>query len=424
MPNSRRHSWKTEVAVVALAGMAVALSARADDAPPSWQALGLSGTLRASAFSHDFSVDRHASAAAVSTWFTAAPRQFLGARAFLDGWLQAESLRRGSRTSADLREGYVERPLGDVDVKAGRQIIVWGRADKINPTDVWSVRDLTLLTTDNEDQRLGAAAVQANRRFGEVRLIGVWQPEWRTPQFPISQLPSGLTAHNLRPNDPSGQYGLKLDHSGAGVDWSVSYAHAIDKLPDLRLGTSTDLDFIYQPIQMYGADAAVPVGQYGLRAEMAYTRRPRRDDPAAFTKYSDLFLVAGIERTFGGEFNVNLQYLYRRNDGFQDPDHIADPVRRTLAQREEVLANQLARHMSGVSVRIVDRLLNETLQAEISGVAWQGRSGGTVGAKLSYAVNDRLQFVVGSQVYFGPTSGFFGALERSSNGYAEARWSF
>ena len=424
MPNSRRHSWKTEGVGVALAGMAVALSVRADDSQPSWQALGLSGTVRGSAFSHDFSVDRDAGAAAVSTWFTAAPRRFLGAKAFLDGWLQAESLRHGSRTSGDLREGYVERPLGDADVKAGRQIIVWGRADKINPTDVWSARDLTLLTTDNEDQRLGATAVQADRRLGEVRLIGIWQPEWRTPKFPIPQLPSGLAAHSLRPNNPSSQYGLKIDHSGHGVDWSVCYAHAIDKLPDLRLGTSADLEFIYQPMQMYGADAAVPVGQYGLRAEMAYTRRPRRDDSATFTKYSDLFLVAGIERTFGGEFNVNLQYLYHRNDGFQDPDGIADPVRRTLARREEVLVNQFARHMNGASVRIVDRFLNETLQAEINGIAWQGRGGGTLGAKLSYAMNDRLQLVVGSQVYFGPTSGFFGELHRASNLYAEARWGF
>jgi hypothetical protein len=424
MPNSRRHCWKTKGAVVALAGMALAFSARADDVPPPWQALGLSGTLRGGVFSHDFSFDRDAGAASASTWFTAQPRGFWGVKAFLDGRVQAESLQHGSRISWELREGYVERSFGDVDVKFGRQIIVWGRADKVNPTDVWSVRDLTLLATDNEDQRLGATAVQANWRLGQVSLIGVWQPEWRTPIFPTPQLPAGLTAHNLGPNDPSGQFGLKIDHSGGGVDWSLSYAQVIDKTPDLRLGTPTNLDLIYQPIQMYGADAAVPIGQYGLRTEIAYNRRLRRDNPNTFTKYNDLFLVAGIERTFDGEFNVNVQYMYRRNERFQDPDDIADPLRRSLAQREAILANQFARSMSGVSVRIVDRFLNETLQAEISGIVWQGRGGGTLGIKLSYAVNDRLQFIVGSQIYFGPKTGFFGGFDRASNLYAEARWGF
>ena len=42
----------------------------------------------------------------------------------------------------------------------------------------------------------------------------------------------------------------------------------------------------------------------------------------------------------------------------------------------------------------------------------------------SYAVNDRLQLIVGSRIYFGPTSGFFGAFDRPSNIYAEARWGF
>jgi hypothetical protein len=68
--------------------------------------------------------------------------------------------------------------------------------------------------------------------------------------------------------------------------------------------------------------------------------------------------------------------------------------------------------------------LNETLQAEISGIVWQGRGGGTLGTKLSYAVNDRLQFIVGSQIYFGPKTGFFGGFDRASNLYAEARWGF
>jgi len=424
MAYSRQVSWKTRsVGVLALAVLAFAGAAKAEDASP-WQGLGLSGTLRGSAFSHNFSFDRDAPAVSGSAWFTAEPARFRGVKTFVEGRVEIDDLHGRLRTSWELREGYVERSFGDVDLKVGRQIIVWGRADKVNPTDIWSVRDTRLLTTDNEDQRLGALAVQAEWRLSGVSLISIWQPEWRAPVFPIPPLPAGLMAGSAKPRDVTGQVGLKLDHSGSGIDWSLSYARAIDKIPDLRLEAPARLNLVYQRIEMLGADAAVPVGQYGLRGEVAYMRRLDRDQPGTFTKYDDLSLVAGIERTFGGEFNVNLQYLYHRNYGFRNPDDIPDPIRRTLAQQENVLSNQYARDMSGFSARLVDRLMNETLQLEIGGVTWFGRGGGTLGPKLTYAVNDRLQVIAGGQVYFGAKSGFLGGFHDASTAFVEARWGF
>jgi len=411
-------------ALTALAILATGAASKAEDAPSPWPALGISGTVRGTASSHAFAFDRHAAAAAASAWLTVDPQRFWGVKAFADGRVQTERRPLGARTSWELREAYVERPLGDIDLKIGRQIIVWGRADKVNPTDIWSVRDLTLVTTDDEDQRLGAAAVQAAWRLGAIRLIGVWQPEWRAPVFPVPPLPAGLTAHIARPAHPDAQAGIKIDHSGTGIDWSLSYAHAIDKTPDLRLDTPVSVDILYQPIDMYGADAAVPFGPYGLRAEAAYTRRRRPGEVDITAKYDDLFLVAGIERTFDGELSLNVQYLFRRNYGFHDPASVADPSRRFLAGREEVLANQFARDMSGFSLSAVDRFLNETLQAEIDAVGWAGRAGGTLGPKVSYAVNDRWQLIVGAQLYFGPRMGFFGEFHDASTLFAEVRRGF
>lgn len=42
----------------------------------------------------------------------------------------------------------------------GRQIVVWGRADGINPTDNLSPRDYTRLVPDETDQRLGNDAIK------------------------------------------------------------------------------------------------------------------------------------------------------------------------------------------------------------------------------------------------------------------------
>ena len=64
--------------------------------------------------------------------------------------------------------------LGRLDVRAGRQIIAWGRADGVNPTDNLSGQDLTLLVPDDVDRRLGTTAVRASyyarRRVADRRL--------------------------------------------------------------------------------------------------------------------------------------------------------------------------------------------------------------------------------------------------------------
>lgn len=423
MPSSRRAIWRTSIAGAVTILIAVG-SAAADTADDGlWQALGISGTLRGTFFSHDFSFDHRAPTESASAWLTAEPERVWGVRAYADGRAQLEHMPRGSRFAWDLREGYLERSVGRIDLKIGRRILVWGRADKINPTDVWSVRDLTLIATDDEDQRLGAVAAQAQWHLGSVSLIGVWQPEWRAPIFPFPPLPAGIAARTVGPAHAEAQFGFKIDHSGSGVDWSLSYARVIDKTPNLRLESSTILDFVYQPMEMLGADAAVPVGQYGLRGEVAYKRQLQRGIALTATKYDDLFLVAGVERTFGGEFNVNVQYLYQRNYGFHEPaDITTNPTTRLLMTQNDLATNQFARDMNGLSIHIIDRLLNETLSAELGGAVWFGRGGGAMQPKVSYAVSDRLQVIVGGQIFFGPGKGFFGEFHESTAVFAEGRW--
>src|SRR5207248_11330401 len=115
--------------------------------------------------------------------------------------------------------------------KVGRQIVVWGRADKINPTDSWSIRNYKLLVTDNDEQRVGAAAAQMIWNKGAEHMIAIWQPEFRFPVLPIPPLPAGTSVTNIATSRKTGQMGLKFDHSGAGADWSLSYAHAINRTP-------------------------------------------------------------------------------------------------------------------------------------------------------------------------------------------------
>jgi hypothetical protein len=389
--------------------------------------LGLSGSIRAADFSKDKSFSAQTGYAVASIWATAAPQLFWGIGTYFDGRAQGQDLARSSHVSWDIREGYAQMTLGQLDLRAGRQVIVWGRADKVNPTDAWSTRDFALLAPNDDDQRLGVVTLQATWNMGAYRAITLWQPEWRYPGLPTPPLPPGMAVQNVAPTNPAQQWGIKFDHSGDGPDWSVSYSHSINRTPDLAvlsrappgsLPPGSLLGLNYRTVDVVGADAAVPIGKFGLRAEAAYTRtQAGGTDPLAQKR--NVFAVIGCERTFDGVLNINAQYLYRRTFDFVPPSLISNPNIRLLAAQVDLVSNQLAPDMNGASLRINYKAWNETLESEVAAAVWFKNGDSAISPKVTYAFTDRLKGIVGGEIYHGPSQSFFGRLNRTSTAYAE-----
>jgi len=433
MRSSRLALWKISLAC-GLALSVVQARGEADDtgvldSGRSLQdILGLSGSVRAADYSKDKSFRDQTGYAAASVWATAAPQEFWGIKTYFDGRAQAQDLTRTSGTSWEVREGYAQMTLGKLDLRVGRQITVWGRADKVNPTDSWSTRDFSLLAPEDDDQRLGIASLQGTWNAGAYRAIALWQPEWREPVAPIPPLPPGISVQNIAPSDPARQWGIKLDHSGQGVDWSVSLSRSIDRTPDLSIlpgrAQGLPLGLIYQPVTVVGADAAAPIGQYGLRAEVAYTRTHDRDGSDPLTKNRNVFAVIGVERTFDGVLNINAQYLYRMTFDFVPPSPITNPNTRLLAEQVDLLSNQLGPEMYGASLRINYKAWNETLESEVAAAVWFKNGDSAISPKVTYAFTDRLKGIVGGEIYHGPSQSFFGRLNRTSTAYAEFQVGF
>lgn len=421
MRPSRRATWKSSAQMLLAFAMLWISSAQAVD-------LGISGSARAAYFSKDLSFNGDSGFAVGSLWMTARPEEVLGIKTYFDARVQDQNLSRSSTPSWELREGYAETSLGDFDLKGGRQITVWGRADKVNPTDVWSTRDYTLLTTDDEDQRLGVSAIQIAWNHWDHRIIAYWQPEWRAPGIPITPLPPGVSIRNLTPGDQVSQFGLKLDHSGGSIDYSVSYAHAINRAPDIAILNSgapgTALGFQFNKIDVVGADVAVVIGDYGFRAEAAYTDTQNNSGSDPLKQDNNLFGVFGVERTFEGVFNVNLQYMYRHFFNWQDPGQISDPNLRFLAQQENLASNQLGSDMHGATVHLDHKAFNETLESELAFVTWFTKCDSALRPKVTYAFTDHFKGAVGGQIYLGPQDSFFGRLNTASTIFTELRWNF
>ena len=139
---------------------------------------------------------------------------------------------RGRRSGLRVREAYVQWRDDNWLARMGRQVLVWGRADRFNPTDNLTPRDYTLLAPEETDQRDGLDALRLTYRRAEFSLTGLlFAPRLRPHHVPMA-LPPGLTVEEPRVSGAQGA--LKLDHSGGEVDWSLSYFNGFDLAPNSR----------------------------------------------------------------------------------------------------------------------------------------------------------------------------------------------
>jgi hypothetical protein len=392
----------------------------------------VSGSLRGAYWSSSRSLDDRHSFGVASLWLEAAPRLAPGFALRAEGWLRDQRLFHedylGSGAQGDLREAYLEVGRGPVDVRVGKQLILWGRADRINPTDNLTPRDFTLLVPDDDDQRLGVVAARATVFVGGLGLTGIWLPDFEPDRVPIRPPPAGARLREVEPDDPVTQWALRVERTGGAVDWSLSYFDGFDLVPGLGIGgggpAGIDLVLRHHRIRVLGADAAAAAGRYGLRAEAAYTftEDSAGRDPAVRTPF--FHLVAGGDRTFLDHLNVNIQYILRVIVGYRSPFGIEDPLEREVAIQHALITSEVDAVQHGVSLRVGYRWLNETLEAEVAAVVSLERLGYVVRPRVAYAATDRWRIVVGADVFGGGRHAFYGNLRDNSGVYLEVRRSF
>ena len=82
--------------------------------------------------------------------------------------------------------GSLRQPhLGPFDFVQGKLIIVWGRADGINSTNVLTTPiDLRIRSPWEDDRRLGNIGLRTFVNIKQVRLEGVWLPVYRPNEIP------------------------------------------------------------------------------------------------------------------------------------------------------------------------------------------------------------------------------------------------
>jgi len=420
--------------VIALAALASTAGAQTDvpAAPSLLEQAGATVTLRVGLWSSTRELDKEGPFGSGMLWGRAA-RPITDKFAFVvDGWTALRGPFDDGRAGGELREGFVTLTSGPIEIRAGRQIIAWGRADGINPTDNLTAQDLTLLAPDDSDRRLGATAVRFSYAHRDVSATAIWLPEFRSHRIPVPTLLGDLPESESEWG--AKQFAVRIEQTGRAVDWSVSAFRGRDLGPDLGIaqanrstGQQVDgagLALSHHDVRVFGADAAGNVGRYGLRAEAAYEVTDDRHGVDPFVKNPFFSLVAGGDRTFNEHLNVNVQYLYRYVAHFGVPAPSDSPFENLVAIEHAVLSGQTRRHQHGASTRVSYKWFHDTLEAEVAAAGYARPRGGVLRPKLTYAVSDRMKVLVGGEFYRGNAASTFGVLRENSGAFAEMRWSF
>ncbi len=348
---------------------------------------------------------------------------------------------RKSISEVDLREAYLNVYAGPFDFRIGHQIVVWGRADGLNPTDNITPKDLLVRSPDEDDRREANFLIRSTYNLYPMRIEAIWVPVYESSYIPTDLLPFPSGVVLIDPDYPDARVknsalALRLNLEMPSFDGSLSYFNGHNPFPGISgniLSGAFDNLFIevfpksYR-VNIFGADFQTTAGSYGLRGELAY-RKPHEDhEQYIHIPNPDLQYILGVDREFSGNFNVILQYVGRYVFNFQEleePLLPSDIPRYELALKNRLITSQQYELSHSLSFRIEQKLLHETMRVEVLGLIHITSEEFLLRPKLTYDITDALNLIVGGEVFAGQKDTLFDTVDSTLNSvFVELRASF
>ena len=184
---------------------------------------------------------------------------------------------------AEIRELYLDIFTDKMDIRVGKQFVVWGVlegmriVDEINPMDFRELINLDLL-----DYRIPLWTLKLDYYGEDAAYQMLWIPDIRfhKPAPPGSEWELLQEVTNTTYPDPddltNSEFGFKMTKDILDAEITLSYFYTWDDFPAIfrtvDLNASTDPIFFptYTRINMYGATFVKPLGATILKGEVAY----------------------------------------------------------------------------------------------------------------------------------------------------------
>jgi hypothetical protein len=296
---------------------------------------------------------------------------------------------------AEVGEAWFQGSPNDfLDIKVGRQIVIWGRSESLRVLDILNPLDNREPgRVDIEDLRrpLGMAKVDAFLGDWSLSLIAIPEVRFdRTPVpgsdfYQVSKL-APIPREKKPKNFGDGEYAARLMGIFSGWDVSLHGAWFWNDAPrlDLRLGFPRPLTLVHDRLWMVGSGGNYTFGSWLLKYEVAYT------DGLGFAASS------GDEAR--GDILLGIEYY-----GFTDTTIVLEGVNRHIFDHEPAIRSVSAvrQNMQEFSLRATKNFWNDTLHVTVVGIGfgYDLSFGSVVRLDVSYDIQDALKISGGILLY-------------------------
>ncbi|NOZ09074.1 MAG: hypothetical protein GXO91_09425 [FCB group bacterium] len=336
-----------------------------------------------------------------------------------------------------LRETYMDIYFDNMDLRIGKQQIIWGKADGVFITDIVSPKDLNeFLLRDFDEIRMGVTSLKADYYRGEQTLELVWIPTFTPTIMP--------DASSIWSRVPSFTLPVVIDDSRIEVPARLKNSEGFIKYS----GMSSLLDFEVMAGIMWDDDPTLHItpimeGEDPLPAALQLTPEHHRLTLAGGSFSSEW---NGIIFRAEGAYYQGKKFMANNNTGLPtdllEKDYLHYLIGTDLSVGSTWLSFQFIQRaiFNYKDVIVDDRLdntvtflanrtyLKDTLTLQLFGYVGLNHQDALIRPSLTYDFADGFEILAGANIFTGDADssdpGLFGYYADNDMVYVKVKYSF
>ncbi len=341
-----------------------------------------------------------------------------------------EAVRDDQRYNGQFRETFVDFGAGDVDLRLGRQQIIWGEVIGLFVADVVSAKDLReSLVMDFDLLRIPQWAARAEYFKNDIHVEAIWIPFPTVNRigrpgsefYPYPPPPPPNTAYVINNERKPAEDGLEQNYGLRGSilrgGWDVAgFAYrSVDASPSFfRQEVAGPIPaLVYTPrhekITQYGSTVSKDFDDFLFKAEAVYTvgqnfSTTNLADGDGVTAQNYLDYIVSVEVPLPDDARFNAQFfqrIYKHHDADIYPKRVE----------------------SGATLFWSGKL-GRSWEPQILAIHSLDHNDWLLRPKMVYNFAKNWRAVAGVDIFGGHPTGLFGQYDRKDRVYSEVRFNF
>jgi len=330
-----------------------------------------------------------------------------------------------------LRQAYLDIFFDTMDIRIGKQQIIWGKADGVFITDVISPKNLSeFLLPDFDEIRMGVTAVKLDYYMGnntlELVLVplftptvlpdsgSIWSPKMDFPVQPVFDFSKKDVKESLK----NSEVFLKFSVLASAVDFEIMGGYMWDDDPTLHNERIVDMSTMqissltvtpqHHRLGLVGGSFSTTLGGFVIRGEGAYYfdkyfRTTEQGISEGVLPKDYVHYLLGLDFTLA-DIKMSIQFIQQVITEYNDliyNDHF-DNTMTVLARKD---------------------FLRETFTLELFAYIGLNEGDSLVRLKATYKLVDGFDILLGANIFSG-TDGKFGQYDDNDMLYLKLKYSF